>query len=152
MKCDPTSAGRTLFSKGASFRLELADKSSQEIEISGVREHKNRLLIRFPGVDSANGAQRFAGATFFADRSRIVLEPGEYLDRDLEGCKLYDQSGALLGSVSRIEHYPTSDMLVVGGRLVPMIREFIKAIEPAAKRIVVELPPGLLDDAEAEQG
>jgi 16S rRNA processing protein RimM len=145
LKCDPTSAGRTLFSPGESLRLQLADGSSQNVRLVSVREHKNRLLIRLPGIESADEAQRCAGATFYAQRGRIVLGPGEYLDRDLAGCVLYDVSGKRLGTVTGVDHYPSSDMLVVEGKLVPMVSQFIASIDVGAKRIVVELPEGLLD-------
>ncbi len=150
LKCDPSSAGRTLFLPGARFRLELADGTSREIELLSVREHKNRFLIRLQGVDSADAAQPYAGATFYAARGRITLDPGEYLDDDLAGCELRDESGKSLGRVQRVEHYPSSDMLVVNGKLVPMVGAFIKSVDVAGKLIVVDLPPGLLDE-DAEQ-
>ena len=146
LKCDPTSAGRTLFLRGERFRVEFADGESQDAELTSVREHQNRLLICVRNVDSADCAQAYVGATFYADRDRIALEPGEHLDRDLVGCALYDTSGRGLGNVTAVEHYPSSDMLVVNGRLVPMVSEFIRSIDTAAKRIDVDLPPGLLDD------
>jgi 16S rRNA processing protein RimM len=152
LKCDPTSAGRTLFSRGEQFRLQFADGASRDVEIGSVREHKNRLLLRLVGVDSANDAQEYTGATFYASAHRIILEPGEYLDRDLIGCRLYDEQGKDLGIVSAVDHFPSSDMLIVRGKMVPMIREFIKSIDIAAKRIVADLPPGLLDDEQAERG
>ena len=151
LKCDPTSAGRTLFSTGARFRLVLSNGTSQNVELQNVREHKNRLLIRLEGVNDATAAQTYNGATFFADRGRIVLEPGEYLDRDLAGCELFDPAGKRLGTVSRVEHYPSSDMLIVRGKMVPMVKEFIKRIDVEAGRIDVDLPAGLIDDSEAEE-
>jgi 16S rRNA processing protein RimM len=151
LKCDPSSAGRTLFSAGERLRAQLAGGTSIDVELLAVRQHKNRLLVRLKGVASANDAQRFAGAMLFADRSRIELEPGEYLDRDLEGCELLTADGGSLGRVQRVEHYPSSDMLVVRGKLVPMVSAFIKSVDIAARRIVVDLPLGLLDDEHAEQ-
>ncbi len=46
---------------------------------------------------------------------RIALAPGEYLDDDLVGCDVEDAVGTRYGAVERVEHYPSSDMLVVGG-------------------------------------
>lgn len=146
LKCDPTSAGRTLFSRGERFRVARKDGASAEETIAAVRDHKNRLLIRLQGVDSANAAGAYTGAIFYADVDRIVLEPGEYLDRDLAGCELRALDGTLIGTVSHVEHYPSSDMLIVGGKMVPMIKEFIKKIDIGAKRIDADLPLGLLDD------
>jgi ribosomal 30S subunit maturation factor RimM len=57
----------------------------------------------------------------------------------------------MLGLVTAVEHYPSSDMLVVNGKLVPMVGEFIKSIDTGAKRITVSLPAGLLDDESADE-
>ena len=133
------------------MRLQFPDGSETDTTIEGVREHKGRLLIRVSGVATATDAQRYSGAMFYVDRDRIELDPGEYLDRDLVGCRLFDPAGTKLGTVSRVEHYPSSDMLVVGGQLVPMIREFVKSIDLPARRIVVDLPLGLLDPAQADE-
>ncbi len=149
LKCDPSNAGRILFSPAQSLRIMLADGSRREVEIESVREHQRRLLIRLAGVACTGDAQLYVGATFYAERDRIPLEPGEYLDRDLAGCDLLDASGHSLGRVTRVEHYPSSDMLVVAGKLVPMVRAFIMSIDIRAKRIVVNLPAGLLDDDNA---
>jgi 16S rRNA processing protein RimM len=151
LKCAPTSAGRTLFSPGARFRLLMPQGESREVQLASVREHKGRFLIRLTGVDSANDAQTYAGATFYAARERIELEPGEHLDRDLVGCELHDESGKPLGKVQRVEHYPSSDMLIVKGNMVPMVSAFIKRIDTAGKRIIVDLPAGLLDTENAEE-
>ena len=150
LKCDPTSAGRMLFSAGASLQVQLAGGSRETVKLAAVREHKGRLLIRLPGVESANDAERYVNATFYADRERIRLERGEFLDVDLVGCELVDPSGKPLGRVSAVEHYPSSDMLIVNGKMVPMVAAFIKSIDIRAKRITVDLPPGLLDDSAEE--
>jgi 16S rRNA processing protein RimM len=151
LKCDPTSAGRMLFSPRARLQLELGDGTSQTVELAAVREHKGRLLIRLHGIESANDAQAYVGATFYAQRDHIELERGEYLDVDLVGCMLYDETDKMLGLVTAVEHYPSSDMLVVNGKLVPMVGEFIKNIDTGAKRIRVSLPAGLLDDESADE-
>jgi len=144
LKCDPTSAGRPLFNAGAAFRLVAIDGTPQDVIVHSVREHKSRLLLRLCGVESPEEAQVYVGATFFAEADRIQLEPGEYLDRDLAGCALYTEDGIELGIVQSVEHFPSSDMLVVSGRLVPMVSEFIKRIDLRERRIVVSLPEGLL--------
>ncbi len=146
LKCDPTSSGRMLFCAGEHLQLRRIDGVRQDVQLTAVRDHKGRLLIRLDGVESANDAQSYVGSTFYADRARIALEPGEYLDVDLSGCTLFDPSGKALGLVSAVEHYPGSDMLIVNGKLVPMVGAFIKSVDLAAKRIVAELPAGLLDD------
>jgi 16S rRNA processing protein RimM len=145
LKCDPSSTGRTVFSRGSQLRCE-RDSGSQMVTLASVREHKGRLLIRFEGIDSATAATAYSGSTLYAERERLDVGPGEYLDVDLVGCALETESGAPLGTVERVDHFPASDMLVVGGKMVPMVGAFIRAIDMERKRIVVSLPPGLLDD------
>jgi 16S rRNA processing protein RimM len=155
LKCDPTSAGRALFVPGAQLTLRQPfDKlrtSAQgdrveSVTIESVREHKGRLLIALEEAPDATAAERFVGATFVAPREALDVEPGEYLDVDLVGCAVVSANGKSYGSVERVEHYPASDMLVVGGRLLPMVAAFIKGIDIKKREIVVDdLPAGLLD-------
>ncbi len=144
LKCDPTNAGRMLFLPGELLRAALADGDSQTLTLQSVREHQGRLLLRFEHFDSVEEAEALKGATLYAARDRITLEPGEFLDADLTGCEVYDR-GSPVGTVERVEHYPASDMLVVRGRMIPLIDEFVKAIDVAKKRIDAELPEGLLE-------
>ncbi len=146
LKCDPTSAGRAVFLPGAKLRYENDDGRNETVTIESVREHKGRLLIVVAGATDATSAERFIGATFFAPREALDVEPGEYLDVDLVGCAIVGSDGTMHGRVERIEHYPASDMLVVGGRLLPMVRAFIRSVDITKKEIVVDdLPQGLLD-------
>ena len=122
------------------------------LTIRTLRHHQGRPLAAFDGVDDATAAEALVGATLTVDRGDVVLHEGEYLDDDLVGCALVDPSGAALGDVVAVEHYPAQDVLLVGPRraMVPLVRAFVRRVDVGTKRIVVELPPGLLDDAQAE--
>ncbi len=123
----------------------------REARIRAVRAHRGRLLVFLEGVDDATAAEAFAGAELALDESAVVLDSNEYFDADLIGCTLVDENGVALASVVGVEHYPGSDMLVVGtGRtLVPLVAAFVARVDVAAKQIAVTLPPGLLDEREA---
>jgi 16S rRNA processing protein RimM len=144
LKCDPTSAGRIVFSAGAELRCERAGSNTQ-VRLASVRSHKNRLLIRLEGVTDANAAAAYNGALLYASRRRVPLEPGEFFDDDLVGCSVCGADGTSYGEVERVEHYPASDMLVVGGRMIPMVGAIVTSIDLPGRRIVVDPPAGLLD-------
>ena len=145
LKCDPTSAGRALFVPGAQLRCEL-NGHSEYVTIESVREHKGRLLVALVEAQDATAAERFTRARFTAPREALDVAPGEYLDVDLAGCAVIGSDGKPYGKVNRVEHYPSSDMLVVDGRLLPMVGAFIQSIDTNKKEIVVhDLPSGLLD-------
>jgi 16S rRNA processing protein RimM len=73
------------------------------------------------------------------------LEPGEYFQSDLLGCEVVDNcSGASLGRVTGWEDAGGSGLLILeGGELIPFARSICVDIDPARKRIAVELPQGL---------
>jgi 16S rRNA processing protein RimM len=144
LKCDPTSAGRVVFSPGATLRCERAGESSL-VRLTHIRTHKGRLLIRIEGVEDAKDAEAYAGAVFYASRRDVTLNEGEYLDADLVGCMVRGLDDSEYGTVERVEHYPASDMLVVAGRLVPMVRAIVRRIDLTDRRIVVDPPAGLFD-------
>jgi 16S rRNA processing protein RimM len=144
LKCDPTSAGRPVFAPGAELRCAQGTRS-ETVRITGVRPHRERLLIRLAGVQDPDAAKAYAGALLFAPRERIELQPEEYLADDLVGCSVGGVDGSHYGTVERVEHYPASDMLIVGGRMIPMVRAIVTEIDLAERRVVVDPPQGLLD-------
>jgi 16S rRNA processing protein RimM len=144
LKCDPTSAGRIVFSAGTTLRCE-RDQASSSIRLTQVRPHKGRLLIRIEGVDDADTAGAFAGAALYAPRQDVVLNEGEYFDADLVGCAVWGPDDTNYGTVEGVEHYPAGDMLVVAGHLVPMVRAIVCEIDLGRRRIVIDPPAGLLD-------
>jgi 16S rRNA processing protein RimM len=142
LKCDPTSAGRTAVSSGSELRCARGD-ATWAIRVEAIRPHKGRLLIRIEGVEDSDAAAAYAGAVLYAPREAIHLSEGEYLDDDLVGCAVQSADGTPYGTVERVEHYPSSDMLVVDDVMVPMVRAIVVDIDLNRRRIVVDPPAGL---------
>ena len=109
--------------------------------------------MRFEGVDDATAAERLIGRRLHVARGDVPLDDGEFLDDDLIGLRLVGEDGRDLGRVTGVEHLPAGDYLAVSpkGALVPMVRAFVRAIDPAAGTISVSLPEGLLDQSLAEE-
>jgi 16S rRNA processing protein RimM len=151
-KIDATRIGADSIRPGLVVRARLPDGNERELRVRTMRLHKGRPLATFDGFDDATAAEALTGATLVLARADVKLHAGEHLDVDLVGCMLVDGAGRDAGRVVAVEHYPAQDMLVVGDQraLVPMVAAFVKRIDTAAKRIDVEIPPGLLDSAEAE--
>ncbi len=111
-----------------------------------MREHKGRLLLALDEAPDATSAEKYVGATFYATRELLDVNEDEYLDVDLIGCNVVSEDKKQYGTVSRVDHYPANDMLIVDNRMLPMVAAFIKSIDITNKTIVVNVPPGLLDD------
>ncbi len=152
LKLDPSRIGAGALAAGMTVRASLADGTARELRIRSLRPHKGRPLVSFEGVGDANAARALVGALLAIDRAAVELAAGEFFDEDLVGCELVDEQGRGLGAVVAVEHFPAQDVLRVGPRraLVPLVRAFVRAVDVGARRIEVSLPPGLLDDAQAE--
>lgn len=144
MKCDPTTAGRIVFSAGTILRCQVGAVWST-LRIVGVRPHQGRLLIRGEGIDDATAAKAYAGAVLYAPREQLDVAPDEYLDADLIGCRVIGVDGTTYGAVEAVEHFPSSDMLVVASTLVPLVRAYVHSIDVDGRQIVIDPPAGLFE-------
>jgi len=109
--------------------------------------HLQTLVFKFRGIDSISEAESLYGVEVRVPASqRIALDEGEYFESDLVGCEVIDKAtGEPLGKVSAWDDGGGSGLLVVGDLLIPFARSICVEIDPAARRIAVELPAGLKD-------
>jgi 16S rRNA processing protein RimM len=110
--------------------------------------HQRTLIFKFAGVDTISDAEALSGSEVrIPIAERMPLEEGEYFDSDLVGSDVIERgSGASLGRVARLEDAGGSGLLVLeDGLMIPFAHSICVEIDPAAKRIMVELPEGLKD-------
>jgi 16S rRNA processing protein RimM len=122
--------------------------TGQRFEVESTWFHQETLVFKFRGVDTISEAERLTGAEVRVPASeRTPLEENEYFQSDLIGCEVFDSaSGQSLGKVTGWEDSGGHGLLVVNGSLlVPFVRSICKEIDPARRRIAVELPEGLKD-------
>ena len=121
------------------------------VKISASREFQGRWVVRFEGVDTMNDAETLRGVELrIAPETVHALAPGAHYVHDLVGCEVGTVDGGSVGRVTRVDFGAGTPLLVVtrddGAEvLVPLAEEICREIDPAAKRIVVDLPEGLLD-------
>lgn len=119
-------------------------------EIENIRFHKERLLIKFVGIDDADAAATLKGMSLVVSRNELVeLEQDEFYVFDLEDCEVVTVDGTLVGRVIRVDDFGAAPLLVIAnsGRelLIPLTNEFCPEVNTEAKRIVVKPGEGLLD-------
>ena len=121
----------------------------RQVELEEHWFHKDRVILKFKGVDSITDAEQLIGWEIQVPlRERVVLEAGTVYVSDLIGCTLYD-SGREVGAVENVQFGAGEAALLVvkGARdyLVPLAAEYIEKILPERKRIEMKLPRGLLE-------
>ena len=122
--------------------------SGERREVESAWFHNGALILKFRGVDTISDAEKLTGAEVRIPISqRAPLDPGEYFESDLIGCDVIDRrTGDSLGRVTAWEDSGGPGLLVVnGGLLIPFARAICVEINPAARRIAVDLPEGLRD-------
>ena len=110
--------------------------------------HQENLIFKFRGIDTISDAERLSGAEVrLPIAERTPLEPGEFFQSDLIGCEVVDRrTGEPYGRVTGWQDSGGPGLLEVGdGLLIPFARSICVEIDPAARRIEVELPEGLKD-------
>jgi 16S rRNA processing protein RimM len=146
IKCLPAPAAGAAFVAGRSLTVGEGE-SARTLRCRSARQHHEKLLVAFEGIDTPEAARVLCGQSVRADLEDAPLGPDEYLDEDLIGSRLLDPSGNDLGYVvASVVHYPAQDCLIVepGGGLVPLVKAFVRRIDIEAKTIALDLPEGLL--------
>ncbi|MEA2218077.1 MAG: rRNA processing protein RimM [Solirubrobacteraceae bacterium] len=98
----------------------------------------DRPILRLDGIDDRAGVEALRGEELLVLRtSAPKLADGEYWAEDLEGCRIVTEDGRELGVVERMRALPSCEVLEVGELLVPMVGDAVRAVDLAARRIVV---------------
>jgi 16S rRNA processing protein RimM len=123
------------------------DDRTVRYEVENTWFHDGTLIFKFRGVDTISDAEPLSGAEVRVPFSeRVALDPGEYFESDILGCEVVDRrTGQSLGRVDAWDDGGGGGILVVGELMIPFARQICVEIDPAAKRITVDLPEGLKD-------
>lgn len=135
----------------AGATLTTGDAPPRTFAVTAHRPQRDDVVLHLAGVDDRNAAEALVGTQFVigADQRR-TLASDEWWVEDLEGCRVTDRSGALVGTVVDAIAGAAQDRLVVetpDGRRgeVPLVDAIVPVVDPIERSVVVELPDGLFD-------
>jgi 16S rRNA processing protein RimM len=123
----------------------------EAVRLTAVRFQNGRPVIGIDGIRTANDAGELAGLELRVPAETLrPLPAGMFYRHDLVGCRVETREGRPVGIVKDVEGTIGGSRLVVtdeDGRevLIPLAAEICTVIDPAAKRIVVDPPAGLLE-------
>jgi len=130
--------------------VHLTDGSDIEVEIDRAWVHKDDWILKFVGIDSIGGAERFRGADLWIpENDRGELPEGDFFESDLIGCAVIDRmTGQTLGRVEGFERYggpPLMELTMAERKLlIPFVKSLVQ-VDLAARTIRLDVPEGLLD-------
>lgn len=120
------------------------------LTIERSRRHHREWLVGFAGYPDRSTVEAWHDLLLTAAADTLAPpEDGEVYLHELAGFAVQDSAGQALGVVTAAEQMPAGLMLAVQGKkrefLLPYRKEFIKRVEREARRLVIEVPDGLID-------
>jgi 16S rRNA processing protein RimM len=133
-------------------RVSLLDAGGsvlRELEIENAWSHQGATILKFRGIDTISEAEELRGKMLVIPASsRRTLPEDEFFLDDLIGCEVVEAGGPRqYGRVAAYHEQPggTGLLELETGMLIPMAKSICRGINPAERRIEVNLPEGLAD-------
>lgn len=131
--------------KSASTSLE------QWLKIKKIKPFKKGFIASFDGIIDRNQAEEIKKFEVWIDENLFVSEDGEQpFLTELLGFELHDKSLGLVGRVSEFSSNGQQDLLVLDTKVnlqsveIPFIKEFVIEVDYKTKKIMTDLPKGLV--------
>jgi 16S rRNA processing protein RimM len=127
----------------------LPDGTNRDLRIENFWFQKDRIILKFEGVDDIESAEVLRNAEICITESEaVVLAADEFFDWQLKGCTVETISGEKLGEVREVMRTGGTEVLVVEGDreyLIPFAESICITVEIENKLIRVDPPEGLLE-------
>ena len=136
---------------GTTFGAGDEDQPRTFHDVHRIRYHKGRWLLSVRDLRGRDEAEQWRGRyLYLPEQSLDELPEGFYYEHHLVGLQCRSPSGAPLGEIRGIDRGPGQRRLVVrrGKRefLVPYVPEIVEEVDLDDGVVIVNAPPGLLDD------
>jgi 16S rRNA processing protein RimM len=124
------------------------DNEVKQVELASGRLQGKVLVAKLKGLDDREVARTFAGFEICVPRSELPeLSDGEFYWYQLEGLRVIDQAGQLLGKIDHLFETGANDVMVVKPcidsldereRLLPYTEQCVRSIDLAAGEMRVD--------------
>jgi len=142
------------FVPGAVFTLQVPTSSpwhGKTIELVELRWYNQHAVGFFKGVPDREAAETLAKAILWIDQDSAEQtdEEDAWYDHQLVGLAVV-RDGVQIGTLTRLEHLPAQDLLIVktanGEAMIPFVKAIVPSVDVKAGVITITPPPGLLEE------
>jgi 16S rRNA processing protein RimM len=118
--------------------VRVGEERTEVVRRSGTDD---RPIVRLALTGDREAAQALRGLELRVPRTAApALGEDEFWADDLEGCAVVGPGGEPLGTVVRLVPLPSVEALELDdGRLVPLVRDAVRTVDVAARRIEVDV-------------
>jgi len=123
----------------------------QVMHIEEAVRRQKFIAVKFKEISDMNAAEGIRGGILEVTRDQLVKLPeGSYYIFDIIGLSVYGSGGEQFGKITEVLQTGANDVYIVetGGKplLIPALKQVVKEIDLPGRRMVVDLPEGLMDD------
>lgn len=105
--------------------------------ISGIRYHKNYILLEIDDLKNINNILKYVGFNIYIKRMDLHLEENEFLYKDLINSDIIDNDGSNLGKIIEVEQGVNLFIKVKGSKefYIPYVDEYIISFDLNNKKL-----------------
>lgn len=105
--------------------------------ISGIRYHKNYILLEIDDLKNINDILKYVGFNIYIKRMDLHLEENEFLYKDLINSDVIDDDGSNLGKIIEVEQRVNLLIKVKGSKefYIPYVDEYIISFDLNNKKL-----------------
>ena len=105
--------------------------------ISGIRYHKNYILLEIDDLKNINNILKYVGFNIYIKRMDLHLEENEFLYKDLISSDVIDNDGSNLGKIIEVEQGVNLLIKVKGSKefYIPYVDEYIISFDLNNKKL-----------------
>ncbi|KFF58808.1 hypothetical protein JF66_15765 [Cryobacterium sp. MLB-32] len=146
------------FVPGAVFTLQVPTGTpwhGKTLELVELRWYNQHAVGFFKDVPDRTTAETLAKAILWieSDAAEQSDEEDAWYDHQLIGLAVM-RDGVKIGTISRLEHMPAQDLLIVatptGEVMIPFVKAIVPVVDVKAGTVTITPPPGLLEELPEE--
>lgn len=125
------------------------EEQIKKFEVKKIRPHKTGFIVKADQIDDRNTSDSYKGAVFYIEKSYLDSQKGEgiYL-QEVKGFMLFDKE-IKIGIISGFSTNNAQDLLQTEYQghsvSIPFVQQYVIKIDWENKKIILDLPEGLLE-------
>ncbi|MGO3732984.1 MAG: ribosome maturation factor RimM [Vagococcus sp.] len=143
------------YQPGQTLYLFQEGKKEFPLVISSHRKHKNFDILSFEHHPTINDVEKYRDGILKIRKDQITdLEENAFYYHEIMGLDVLDETGKNLGHIKEILSPGANDVWVIQQEqkgkkdiLIPYIESVVKHVDLDNHQVLVEIPEGLIDDA-----
>ena len=123
---------------------KIYDANGNVYELKHLKPHKNIGILKLGGIEKIEQAELMRNYELFVEREDLPIEEDEFFLDDIIGFKGYSLEGEYIGNLVDFQEI-ASKLLYIFENEIMVPSELVKDIDFTDKKIIIDLPEGLLE-------